>query len=139
MEQPLGKAVTVVSQAHLVAEPLESLAIGGRDLRIHGVEKRQGGQPCDPRAAVIAVDPEHVGLVHTELRRRDRVNAVAIPEMSEQPPGNRLVVHPRTEPGTLHPRQVTGAAATRQLRPDAPGRVSRWLGGGVGTPSRSIQ
>ena len=193
--------MTVVSRAHLVAEPLESLAIGGCDLRIHGVEKRQGGQQvltwgalaagvlaarsagaadgivvwqrvqpseqlthhgellravgersasdeprhqdraaievryrvlgrqalrgivvalqepedssvalgacprtggrkdaCDPRAAVIAVDAEHVGLVHTELRRRDRVNAVAIPNMSEQPLGNGLVVHPRTEP-----------------------------------------
>ena len=200
MQQALRQAVAVVGRADLVAELLESLALGGRDLRVDGVEKRQrrqqvltrraltarvlttgsaragGGfvvrqrvQPSeqlthhgelrgpvgelgavdeprhqdraavevryrvagrqafggivlplqeaedggvalnagprpggreragDPRAAVIAVDAEHVGLVHTELRRRDRVNAVAIPEMSEQPLRNWLVVHPRTE------------------------------------------
>ena len=186
MEQAFRKAVTVVGRAHLVAELLETLAVRGRDLRVNGVEKRQGRQQVltrraltarvlttrsaraadgivvrqrvqpseqrthhgelrgtvgeldafneprdedrtaievryrivdrqalrgillplqepedcgvtlntgtrpaggeragDPRAAVIAVDAEHVGLVHTELRRRDRINAVAIPKMSE--------------------------------------------------------
>jgi hypothetical protein len=186
VEQAFRKAVTVVGRAHLVAELLESLALGGRYFRVDGVEKRQGRQQVltrraltarvlttrstraadgivvwqrvqpseqlthhgelhgtvgevdavneprhedraamevryrivdrqalrgivlpfqesedcgvalntgarpsggesagDPRAAVIAVDAEHVGLVHAELRRRDRVNAVAIPEMSE--------------------------------------------------------
>src|ERR1700733_11709936 len=34
VEQPLRKAVTVVSRADLVAETLESLALGGRDLRV---------------------------------------------------------------------------------------------------------
>jgi hypothetical protein len=32
VEQALRKAVTVVGRAHLVAELLESLALGGRDL-----------------------------------------------------------------------------------------------------------
>src|ERR1700691_794773 len=186
VQQALRKAVTVVGRAHLVTELLESLALGGRDQRVDGVEERQGRQqvltgralparvlatgstraadgivvrqrvqPSEqlahhgelrgtvgeldafneprhedraaievryriidrqalrgivlplqesqdrgvalgtgtrpgggkraghPRAAVVAVDAEHVGLVHTELRRRDRVNAVAIPQMSE--------------------------------------------------------
>ena len=187
VQQPLGKAVTVVGRAHLVPQPFEPLAIGGRDLRVHGVEKRQGGQQvltrgalpagvltagsarsadgivvrqrvqpaeqvthhgelrralgklaafdeprhedraavevgyrvvdrqalrgivlafqepqdrgvaldtcpgasgrkgsCDPRVAVAPVDAEDVGLVHAELRRRDRVDAVVIPQMGEQ-------------------------------------------------------
>src|SRR3984957_2496877 len=44
VEQAFGKAVTVVGRAHLVAELLESLAVGGRDLGVDGVEKRQGRQ-----------------------------------------------------------------------------------------------
>src|ERR1022692_1234641 len=186
VEQAFRKAVTVVGRAHLVAELFESLALGGRDLRVDGIEKRQRGQQVltrraltarvlttrstqaadgflvrqrvqpseqlthhgelrgtvgepgafneprnedraaievryrvigrqalrgivlplqesqdrgvalntgtrpsggkragDPRVAVITVDAEHVGLVHTQLRRRGRVNAVAIPQMSE--------------------------------------------------------
>ena len=223
VEQALRKAVTVVSRAHLVAELLESLALGGRDQRGDGIEKRQGGQQVltrraltawvltarstraadgivvrqrvqpseqlthhgelrgtvgepdafneprhqdraaievryrivdrqalcgivlplqesqdcgvalntgtrpgggeragDPRAAVIAVDAEHVSLVHTELRRRDRVNAVAIPEMSEQPLRNWLVVHSRTE--TLEIRLRFGVALPSLLgvAPDDP-------------------
>src|SRR5689334_8783590 len=39
VEQALRKAVTVVGRAHLIAELLESLAFGGRDLRVDGVEK----------------------------------------------------------------------------------------------------
>ena len=211
MEQAFRKAVTVVGRAHLVAELLESLAPGGRDLRVDGVEKRQGGQQVltrraltarvlttrstraadgivvrqrvqpseqlthhgelrgtigergavneprhedraaievrygiidrqalrgivlplqesedrgvalnagprpsggkragDPWPAVIAVDAEHVRLVHAELRRRGRVNAVAIPEMGQQPLGDGLVVHPRAE--TLDIRQRFGVA-----------------------------
>jgi serine phosphatase RsbU (regulator of sigma subunit)/anti-sigma regulatory factor (Ser/Thr protein kinase) len=42
VEQALRKPVTVVGRAHLVAEPLEPFALGGRDLRIDSVEKRQG-------------------------------------------------------------------------------------------------
>ena len=38
-----------------------------------GTRPGGGERAGDPRAAVIAVDAEHVGLVHTELRRRDRV------------------------------------------------------------------
>ena len=41
----------------------------------------RGKRAGHPRAAVIAVHAEHVGLVHTELRRCDRVNVVAIPKM----------------------------------------------------------
>ena len=84
-----------------------------------GVALNTGTRPSgreragDPRAAVIAVDAEYVGLVHTELRRRDRVNAVAIPEMSEKPLGNGLVVHPRTE--TLEIRQRFGVALPNLL------------------------
>jgi hypothetical protein len=44
VEQALRKAVTAVGQAHLVAEPLESLALCGCDLGVDGVEKRQSGQ-----------------------------------------------------------------------------------------------
>jgi hypothetical protein len=46
---------------------------------------RPGGRERagDPRAAVSAVDAEHVGLMHTELRRPDGLDAVVIPEMSE--------------------------------------------------------
>jgi len=46
--------VTVVGRAHLVAELLESLALGGRDLRVDGVEKRQGGQQVLTRRALTA-------------------------------------------------------------------------------------
>src|SRR5271169_2048965 len=216
VEQALRKAVAVVGRAHLVAELLESLALGSRDLGVDGVEKRQGGQQVltrraltarvlttrssraadgfvvrqrvqpseqlthhgelrgtvgeldafdeprhqdraaievrygivdrqalrgivlplqesqdrgvalntgtrpgggkragNPRAAVMAVDAEHVGLVHTELRRRDRVDAVAIPEMSQKPLRNWLVVHPRTE--ALDIRQRFGVALTGLL------------------------
>jgi hypothetical protein len=35
-----------------------------------------------PRRTVVAVDPKHVGLVHTQLRRAYGADAVAIPEMS---------------------------------------------------------
>ena len=181
VEQALRKAVTVAGRAHLAAELPESLAPGGRDLRVDGTEKRPdrqqvltrraltarvlttgstraaGGivvrqrvQPSEQlthhgelrgtvgepgafneprrqdRAAIevryriagrqalrsrnrrIAASPstpargraggnarathglpslrsmrKHVGVMHTELRRRDRVYAVAIPEMSE--------------------------------------------------------
>jgi hypothetical protein len=44
MEQAFRKAVTVVGRAHLIAEPLGSLTLGGRDLRVDGIEKRQGSQ-----------------------------------------------------------------------------------------------
>src|SRR6204780_2401497 len=44
VEQALRKAVTVVGRAHLVTELLESLALGGRDQRVDGVEERQGRQ-----------------------------------------------------------------------------------------------
>jgi hypothetical protein len=210
-EQALRKAVPVAGRAHLVAELPESLAPGGRDLRVDGAGKRQGrrqvltrraltarvlaagpagaaggfvvrqrvqpagqlthhgelrgtaGQPDtvneprhqdraaievrhgiagrqalrgivlplresqdrgaalstgtrpgrreragDPRAAIIAVDAEHAGLVHTEPGRRDRVNAMAIPQMSEQPLRNRLVAHARTK--ALEIGQRFGAA-----------------------------
>src|ERR1017187_5502926 len=216
VEQAFRKAVTVVGRAHLVAELLESLALGGRDLRVDGIEKRQGGQQVltrraltarvlttrstraadgivvrqrvqpseqlthhgelcgtvgeldafdeprhedraaievryriidrqalrgivlplqesqdrgvpldtgtrpsggkragDPRAAVIAVDAEDVGFVRTELGRRDRDNAEAIPEMGEKPLSNGLVMHSRTE--TLEIRQRFGVALTSLL------------------------
>ena len=48
-----------------------------------GTRPGGGKRAGDPRVAVPPVDAEDVGLVHTELRRRDRVNAVAIPQMSE--------------------------------------------------------
>src|ERR1700733_15270928 len=52
VEQALRKAVPVVGRAHLVAELLESLAPAGRDLRVDGVEKRQGGQQVLTRRAL---------------------------------------------------------------------------------------
>src|SRR3984957_18682909 len=54
VEQAPWKAVTVVGRAHLVAELLKSLALGGRDLRVDGVEKRQGGQQGLTRRALTA-------------------------------------------------------------------------------------
>ena len=51
----------------------------------------------DPRLAVLPVDAEDVSLVHTQLRRSDSIDAVAIPQVGEQPLGNGLVVHSRTE------------------------------------------
>src|SRR5579859_5266211 len=54
VEQAIRKAVTVVGRAHLVAELLESLALGGRDLRVDGVEKRQGHQQVLTRRALTA-------------------------------------------------------------------------------------
>jgi hypothetical protein len=44
--------------------------------------------------------------MHTELRRRDRVNAAAIPEMGEKPLSNGLVVHSRTETLEIRQRSV---------------------------------
>src|SRR5271163_784197 len=54
VEQALRKAVTVVGRAHLVAELLESLAVGGRYLRVDGIEKRQGRQQVLTRRALTA-------------------------------------------------------------------------------------
>ena len=54
VEQRLGKTVSVVGRAHLVPELLESLAMGLRDLRVHGVEKRQGSQQVLTRSALPA-------------------------------------------------------------------------------------
>ena len=65
VEQRLGKTVTVVGRAHLVPELLESLAIGRRDLRVHGVEKRQGGQQVLTRSALTA------GVLTDSLHRGD--------------------------------------------------------------------
>ena len=81
---------------------------------------RPGGRERagDPRAAIIAVDAEHVGLVHAELGRRDRVNAVAIPQMSEQPLRSWLVVHPRTETLELRQRFGVALAALLGVAPD---------------------
>ncbi|HWD77943.1 MAG TPA: hypothetical protein VG497_03655, partial [Kribbella sp.] len=38
-------------------------------------------RPRDPRGTVVPVDAEHVRLVHAELRRRDRVDPVAVPKV----------------------------------------------------------
>jgi hypothetical protein len=54
VEQASRKAVAVVGRAHLVAELFESLALGGRDQRVDGVEKRQGGQQVLTRRALTA-------------------------------------------------------------------------------------
>ena len=61
----------------------------------------------------MAVDAEHIGLVHTELRRRDRVDTVAITEMGEKSLSIGLVVHSRTE--TLEIGQCLGVALPRLL------------------------
>ena len=73
-----------------------------------GTRPSRGKRAGDPRAAVIAVDAEDVGLVHTELGRRDRVYAVTIPEMGEKPLSHGLVMHSRAE--TLEIRQSFGVA-----------------------------
>jgi hypothetical protein len=54
VEQAFRKAVTVVGRTYLVAELLESLACGGRDLGVDRVEKRQGGQQVLTRRAFTA-------------------------------------------------------------------------------------
>ena len=54
VEQGLRKAATIVGRAHLVVELLEPFALGGRDLRVDGVEKRQGGQEVLTRRALTA-------------------------------------------------------------------------------------
>ena len=54
VQQPLGKAVTVVSRAHLHPEALESFSLGSRDLRIDGVEEREGGEEVLTRGALTA-------------------------------------------------------------------------------------
>ena len=54
MEQAFRKAVTVVGRAHLVAKLPETLALGGRDLRVDGDEKRQGCQQVLTRPALTA-------------------------------------------------------------------------------------
>lgn len=60
---------------------------------------RTGGRERtrDPRVAIMAVDTEDVSVVHTDLRRRDRVDAVAIPKVGEQAVSNGLVMHAGTE------------------------------------------
>src|ERR1700722_11511509 len=73
-----------------------------------GTRPGRGKRAGDPRVAVLPVDAEHVGLVHTELRRRDRVHAVAIAEMSQKPLRRGLVVHPRAE--SFETRQRFGVA-----------------------------
>jgi hypothetical protein len=221
VEQALREAVTVVGRAYLVAQPFESRALAGRDLRVDGVEKRQGGQQVltrralaarvltagparaadrivkrqrvqpseqlthhgelrgtvgergavdepryqdraaievryriadrqalrgivmplqepqdrrvaldtgtrpgrrertgDPRAAVVAVDAEHVRLVHTELGRRDRVNAVTIPQMGEEPLSCGLVVHSPTEALEIGQRFGVALPSLRGVAPD---------------------
>ncbi len=221
VQQALRQAVTVVGRAHLVAEPLESLALGRGHLGVDGVEERQGrqqvltrralparvlparparaagrlvvrqrvqpseklahhgefrrtvGQPhavheprhqdgaavkvgygivdgeplggialplqeaedrsvalnpglrpgrreraSDPRAAVLAVDAEHVGLVHAQLRGSDRVDAVAIPEMSEQPLSIRFVVHARTQTPQIRQRFGVALPGLLSVAPD---------------------
>jgi hypothetical protein len=51
VQQTLGKALTIVGRAHLVPEPLESFALGGRHFGSHGVQERQGGEQVLPRTA----------------------------------------------------------------------------------------
>ena len=54
VEQALRKAVTVVGRADLVAQLLEPLAVGGRDLGVDGVQERQGRQQVLTRRAFTA-------------------------------------------------------------------------------------
>ncbi len=54
MGQGLRKPMTVVGRAHLVAELLEPLALGGRDLGIDGIKERQSRQQVLPRRALPA-------------------------------------------------------------------------------------
>jgi hypothetical protein len=58
-----------------------------------GGRKRAGG----PRLVIPPVDPKDVALVHTQLRRSDSINAVAIPQVNQQPLGDRFVIHSRTK------------------------------------------
>src|ERR1700691_2416428 len=52
VQQAFRKSLTVVGRAHLVAQPFESCPLGGRDLRVDGVEKRQGSQQVLARCAL---------------------------------------------------------------------------------------
>src|SRR5580692_1611576 len=54
VEQAFRKTVAVVGRADLVAEVLEPLAPGGRDLGVDGVEKRQGRQQVLTRRALMS-------------------------------------------------------------------------------------
>ncbi len=54
MHQRLGQALAVVGRAHLVAEPLESLALGRSDLRVDRIEEREGRHEVLTRAALAA-------------------------------------------------------------------------------------
>ena len=56
--------------------------------------------------------------MHAELRRRDRVNAVAIPEMGEQLPRNWLVVHSRAETLEIHQRFGVALPSLLGVAPD---------------------
>ena len=70
-------------------QALRGIVVPLQESQDRGVALNPGTRPSggkragDPGATVIAVDAEHVGLVHAELRRRSRVNAVAIPEMNQ--------------------------------------------------------
>src|SRR6202012_6016295 len=68
----------------------------------------------NPGLTVMTVTANEVVLVHAQPRRRDRVDAVAIPEMNDQPLAGGLVVHPRTQ--TLEAGQRLGVALPRLFR-----------------------
>jgi hypothetical protein len=56
--------------------------------------------------------------VDTELGRSHRVNAVVIPEMSEQPPGNGLMVHSRTKAVEIRQRLGVPLTSLFSVAPD---------------------
>ena len=95
-------------------QALRGKAMPLQESQDRGVALNTGTRPSggkgvgDPRVTVLPVDAEDVGFVHAELGRRDRVYAVAIPEMGEKPLSNGLVVHSRAE--TLEIGQRFGVA-----------------------------
>src|SRR5262252_137122 len=76
--------------------------------------RARGNARAIRRVAVGPVDAEHVRPVNTHLRRRDRVDAIAIPQVSEQALGDRLVKHSGLE--ALEIRQRFCVALTGLLR-----------------------
>jgi hypothetical protein len=81
---------------------------------------RTGGRERtrDPRVAVEPVDAEDVGLVHTDLRRRLRIDAVATSKVGEQSLGNGLVVHAGAETLEIAQRFGVALARLRGVPPD---------------------
>ena len=82
VEQAFRKAVTVVGRAHLVAELLESLALGGRDLGVDGVDRPHQVRPGDVVIGVLSMFHIFGMQVSMNLTLRAGATLVTIPRFS---------------------------------------------------------